>query len=145
MTTFRTSHERTVGWSTGGGIPFLRLCRVELRKQLDTRAGVWLLVSIALVNTVFIAITLFTADAANITWTSLTASASFGQLLLLPLIGVMAATSEWSARTALTTFTLEPRRTRVNVAKLASAGSLGLIVMVMTLAFSAVLNAIGLV
>jgi len=145
MTTFRTSHERTVGSSTGGGIPFLRLCRVELRKQLDTRAGVWLLVSIALVNTVFIAITLFTADAANITWTSLTASASFGQLLLLPLIGVMAATSEWSARTALTTFTLEPRRTRVNVAKLASAGSLGLIVMVMTLAFSAVLNAIGLV
>ena len=157
MSTYRSTHQavgadaggspsvRAAEVQPGGGIPFLRLCRVELRKQLDTRAGVWLLVAIALVNTGFIALTLFTADAATITWTTLSQSASFGQLLLLPLIGVMAATSEWSARTALTTFTLEPRRTRVNLAKLASAGLLGLIVMVVTLAVSALFNLVGFV
>ncbi|WP_165068089.1 ABC transporter permease [Marisediminicola senii] len=127
------------------GIPFLRLTAVELRKQLDTRAGLWLLVAIAVVSAGFIALTLFTAEPETITWTSLTAAASIGQLLLLPLIGVMAATSEWSARTALTTFTLEPRRTRVNGAKLASSATLGLLVMVVTLAVSALLNAAGIV
>lgn len=125
-------------------IPFLRVCGVELRKQVDTRAGVWLLVASALVNMGFIALTLFTADAQSLTWTTLIQSASLGQLLLLPLIGVMAATSEWSARTALTTFTLEPRRTRVNLAKLASAGFLGLVVMVVTLASSALMNLVGI-
>ncbi|MFP7761437.1 ABC transporter permease [Marisediminicola sp. LYQ85] len=128
-----------------GGIPFLRLCAVELRKQLDTRAGLWLLVAIAIISAGFIALNLFTADAEFNTWTNLTASASTGQLLLLPLIGVMAATSEWSARTALSTFTLEPRRTRVNLAKLASASSLGVAVMFVTLAASAIANVIGLV
>ncbi|POH69879.1 MULTISPECIES: ABC transporter permease [Cryobacterium] len=157
MSTYRSTHQAVgsdtdrspSGLATGirpavGGIPFLRLCAVELRKQLDTRAGLWLLVAIALVNTGFIALTFFTADAASLAWTSLAESASLGQLLLLPLIGVMAATSEWSARTALSTFTLEPRRTRVNLAKLVSAGSLGLIVMVVTLLVSAALNLAGI-
>jgi len=129
----------------GAGIPFIRLCAVELRKQLDTRAGVWLLISIAVISAGFIVLTLFTADRGDLTWTNLLAAASIGQLLLLPLIGVMAATSEWSARTALTTFTLEPRRTRVSLAKLASAGTLGLVVMIATLAVSALLNVIGIV
>lgn len=136
---------RTGIHARGSGIPFLRMCAVELRKQLDTRAGVWLLASIAVISAGFIALTLFTADGTGLTWTNLTAAASIGQLLLLPLIGVMAATSEWSARTALTTFTLEPRRTRVNLAKLTSAGSLGLLVMVATLAVSAILNVVGIV
>lgn len=127
------------------GIPFLRLCAVELRKQLDTRAGLWLLVSIAVISAGFIALNLFTAESEFVTWTNLTGAASTGQLLLLPLIGVMAATSEWSARTALTTFVLEPRRTRVNVAKIASASSLGVAMMVVTLGASALANLIGIV
>ena len=121
------------------------MCAVELRKQLDTRAGVWLLISIALISTGSIALALFTVEGSSLTWSTLLSAASIGQLLLLPIIGVMAATSEWSARTALTTFTLEPRRTRVAFAKLASAGSLGLLVMVATLAVSALLNLIGIV
>src|SRR5699024_8362733 len=52
---------------------------------------------------------------------------------------------EWSQRTALTTFALEPRRTRVNAAKLVSASGLGLVVMVGTLAAGAVFNVVGLV
>jgi len=125
-------------------IPFIRLSRVELRKQVDTRAGLWLLVAIAIISAGLGVLTLVVADASSVTWTALTESASIGQLLLLPLIGVMAATSEWSARTALTTFTLEPRRTRVNLAKLTSASLLGVMVMVVTLAVTAVLNLIGI-
>jgi len=127
-----------------GGIPFSRLFLVELRKQIDTRAGRWLLIVIALVNTALIVLTLTTAEAKYLTWSELTMAASIGQLLLLPLIGVLAATSEWSQRTALTTFALEPRRTRVNLAKLASAAALGLIVMALTLVAGAVANVAGM-
>ena len=40
---------------------------------------------------------------------------------LLPILAIMLVTSEWSQRTALVTFTLEPRRSRVVLAKLVVA------------------------
>ena len=40
---------------------------------------------------------------------------------LLPVLGILAMTSEWSQRTALTTFTLSPRRIPVLLAKLVAA------------------------
>ncbi|WP_324652232.1 ABC transporter permease [Georgenia sp. H159] len=125
-------------------VPFLRLAAVELRKQVDTRAGLWLLAVIVLLSAGLIALVLFTADPAARTWQELTTASSLAQLLLLPLIGIMAATGEWSQRTALTTFTLEPRRTRVNGAKLVSALVLGLVVMVAALVAGAVFNVVGL-
>ncbi|WP_130178505.1 ABC transporter permease [Cryobacterium sp. SO1] len=128
-----------------GSVPFIRLATVELRKQVDTRSGVWLLVTIAIVSAGLITLPLVTGTADGLTFTNFVSAASTGQLFLLPLIGVMAATSEWSARTALTTFTLEPRRTRVNLAKLASASYLGMVLMVVTLAVAAVFNLIGIV
>ncbi|KGM13380.1 ABC transporter permease [Cellulomonas bogoriensis] len=127
------------------GIPFVRLARVEARKQLDTRAGAWLLTVVVLVNAALITLMLTTAEPSALTWMNLTETASFGQMLLLPLIGIMAATSEWSQRTAVTTFVLEPRRGRVTLAKLVSALALGLCVMVATLAVAALLNVVGLV
>ncbi len=41
--------------------------------------------------------------------------------LILPVVGIMAMTSEWTQRTALTTFTLSPRRIPVLFAKLVAA------------------------
>ena len=38
-------------------------------------------------------------------------------MILVPIVGIMAATGEWSQRTGLTTFALEPRRGRVVLAK----------------------------
>ena len=99
-------------------VPFLRLVAVELRKQTDTRAGRWLLAAVVLLSAGLIALHLVAAAPADLTWQELTLTASFGQVLLLPLLGIMAATAEWSQRTALTTFVLEPRRTRVHLAKL---------------------------
>lgn len=126
-------------------VPFVRLALVELRKQVDTRAGSWLLAVIVLLNAALIALVLFTAVPEARTWQELTTASSWGQLLLLPLIGIMAATSEWSQRTALTTFTLEPRRTRVNIAKLTSAWALGVGVMIGALAAGALFNLVGVI
>jgi ABC-type transport system involved in multi-copper enzyme maturation permease subunit len=53
--------------------------------------------------------------ASYLTW------AALGLSRLLPLVLLMAMTAEWSQRTAMTTFTLEPRRGRVLAAK-ATAG-----------------------
>ncbi|WP_282946574.1 ABC transporter permease [Cellulomonas endometrii] len=125
------------------GIPWHRLVRVELRKQLDTRAGRWLLALIVLVDVAFMALMLWTSDAGSLSWSDLTEAATAGQLLLLPLVGVLAATSEWSQRTALTTFVLEPRRTRVHGAKAAAAGLLALAIMVATVAAAALANLAG--
>ncbi|WP_043496431.1 ABC transporter permease [Georgenia sp. SUBG003] len=125
-------------------VPFLRLARVELRKQVDTRAGAWLLTVIVVINAGFIALMLLTAEPEVLTWRELTLASTWGQMILLPLLGILAATGEWSQRTALTTFALEPRRARVNAAKLVSAVGLGLAVMAFALASGAVLNVVGI-
>src|SRR5690554_5177250 len=106
MTTTTTRPAPTAARPAPAPIPFARLTRVELRKQVDTRAGRWLLTVIVLVSVALIALVLLSADPAERTWQELTTASSLGQMLLLPLLGIMAATSEWSQRTALTTFTL---------------------------------------
>ena len=125
------------------GIPFLRLLRVELRKQVDTRAGAGLLIAIAAVSAVTIVLQLWLLDPQGLTWESLSAGASMGSSLLLPLIGIIAATSEWSQRTALQTFALEPRRTRVHLAKVLSAVAFGLVMVALTYLVGAIVNVIG--
>jgi hypothetical protein len=125
------------------GIPWLRLVRVELRKQLDTRAGRWLLALIVVVDVALMSLLLWAAEPGTLGWSGLTEAASAGQLMLLPLIGVLAATSEWSQRTALTTFVLEPRRTRVHGAKAAAGAVLAVAVMVATVAVAALANLVG--
>jgi Flp pilus assembly pilin Flp len=102
-------------------IPFATLVRAELRKTVDVRAARWLLLAAALLAAAAEAIPLVfphnvTQDRASyLTW------AALGLSRLLPLVLLMAMTSEWSQRTAMTTFTLEPRRSRVLAAKTAAA------------------------
>jgi len=122
-------------------VPFGRLTLVELRKQLDTRAGVWLLTVIVLLSAGLIALVLVTGEPADRTWQQLTAASSLAQLLLLPLLGIMAATGEWSQRTALTTFTLEPRRGRVVLAKALGALVLGVVLVAVAFGAAAVATA----
>jgi ABC-type transport system involved in multi-copper enzyme maturation permease subunit len=107
--------------ATGPVAPTLvQLVRVELRKSYDTRAGRWLLVAIGLAALVVVAISLFVEDAPKV----FADYFSFTQLpvgLLLPVLGILLVTSEWSQRTAMTTFTLVPRRSRVLTAKVLAA------------------------
>ncbi|KAE8764716.1 ABC transporter permease [Georgenia thermotolerans] len=145
MTTATTTVPAPTG--PGGGprpVPFSRLVAVELRKQTDTRAGRWLLAVVVLLGAGLIVVHLLVAEPADLTWQELTMTASFGQVLLLPLLGIMAATAEWSQRTALTTFVLEPRRTRVHLAKLAAAGALAVVVTAAAAAAGAVANVVGM-
>ncbi|MDQ3628560.1 MAG: ABC transporter permease [Actinomycetota bacterium] len=100
------------------GIPFSRLVRAELRKLVDTRAGFWLLVAIAVAASAVIALMLFFADAAELSFLNFMAATGTPLGVLLPVLGILAVTTEWSQRTGLVTFTLEPRRSRIVAAKL---------------------------
>jgi ABC-2 type transport system permease protein len=117
-------------------IPFTRTARVELRKMVDTRAGRWLLGIVTAAGLATIAAVLIWGSGPH-TLQGLLGLAAFPLTLLLPIIGIMGATAEWSQRTGLVTFTLEPRRGRVIAAKLVAAVLLGLAVFAAALAASA--------
>jgi ABC-type transport system involved in multi-copper enzyme maturation permease subunit len=57
--------------------------------------------------------------------------------ILLPVLGILLVTSEWSQHTALTTFTLVPRRSRVIAAKAAGGGLLAAAATVVCVAVTA--------
>lgn len=100
-------------------VPFHRLVRVELRKSYDTRASFWLLASIVLIAALiegFVLVVSLVQDehAALEDFVFLAATAN---LVLLPVLGIMLVTTEWSQRTAMVTFALEPRRPHVVAAK----------------------------
>lgn len=111
-------------------VPFARLVHVELRKILDTRAGRWLLVAIAVVTAIVVGIVIFNGSSSeDKNLVQFIQATVIPQSILLPLLGIITVTSEWSQRTALVTFALEPNRTRVGRAKLTSAVLLGLAVL----------------
>ena len=125
------------------GIPMTRLVRVELRKLVDTRAGVWLLAGLALATAAAIGVYLFAADPSDLTFAHFVNATILPQATLLPVLGIMAVTGEWTQRTGLVTHTLEPRRGRVLAAKYAATGILGLLVVVLGLAVAAGGNLLG--
>jgi ABC-type transport system involved in multi-copper enzyme maturation permease subunit len=128
-----------------------RLTVVEMRKMIDTRAGYWLLSAIALLSVAVVVIMLIwgggdgtegdpdTRNLAGFFEASLIPVA-----LLLPVLGILTVTSEWSQRTALATFTLVPERQRVMIAKLAAASAFAALSVLTSLLVSAVGNALGL-
>ncbi|MBM6402633.1 ABC transporter permease [Phycicoccus sp. CSK15P-2] len=113
------------------GLPFTRLVHVELRKMLDTRAGRWLLIAIAVVIAGTLTI-LFVQDGGEHPFSEYLQATTMPMAILLPVVGILAVTSEWSQRTALVTFTLEARRSRVAWAKVTAS----LLVGVVAVAFS---------
>lgn len=126
-------------------VPFIRLVRVEARKLVDTRAGRALLIVIGVVTAGVITLMLFTLPAEGLTFAGLTLASAVPQGLLLPIMGILAATGEWSQRTGLVTFVLEPRRGRVAAAKLVAAGLVGLAAVGAALVLGAVTNVVGMI
>jgi ABC-2 type transport system permease protein len=116
----------------------LRLTGVELRKMADTRAGFWLIVATALISVAVVAIQLFFADAQDLTFKNMFQSTLFPTGVLLPVLGILSVTSEWTQRTALTTFAITPQRQRIAGAKLLAAVVLGLVSVLPGLAFAAI-------
>jgi len=117
-------------------LTFATLTLVEWRKQLDTRAGRWLLVTIGIVTAAVLAV-MAAVNGGNHSFAAFVAGTTTPMAMLLPIVGVLAATSEWSQRTALVTFTLEPRRTRVGLAKAVSAIGSGLALLAGAIALAA--------
>lgn len=99
-------------------IPFTRLLRAEWHKTTGARAARWLLAAAALTTIAAEAIPLLfphnvkQSGASYLTW------AGLGLTRLLPVVLILAMTAEWSQRTAMSTFTQEPRRGRVLTAKI---------------------------
>jgi ABC-2 type transport system permease protein len=123
-------------------VPFSRLVRVELRKLADTRAGRWLLISIAVLTVIVLVIQLSVVVSQNVnaTYADFMQGANAPMGILLPVLGIMSVTSEWSQRTAMVTFTLEPSRVRVMASKFAGLLLLALAALVVGLALGALTN-----
>ncbi len=106
----------TAGVHTRPGLG--RLVAVELRKMIDTRAGFWLLAAVAAITVVAVAVRAVVGDIGDHDFQSIMSIALQPAAALLPIVGVLLVTSEWSQRTGLITFTLTPVRSCVLVAKL---------------------------
>lgn len=122
-------------------VPFRRLVEVEGRKMLDTRGGLWLMIITAVLIVLTMALTLLIVVLNDfaITASDLSGIMVIPLSLLLPVFAILAVTSEWSQRTALVTFTQEPHRMRVILAKLVMVVVLAL----STIAIAIVLGALG--
>jgi ABC-2 type transport system permease protein len=124
-------------------IPFGRLVRTELRKLTDTRAGRWLLATLVAATPIVAVVMVFSMSTKDLNYAKFVDFTSTPEKLLLPVLGILTVTSEWSQRTGLVTFVLEPKRSRVLLAKVVAALALGLLLGVMMLATSVVGNVLG--
>jgi len=118
-------------------VPFSRLIGVELRKMADTRAGMWLLIAIGLITAAIVTIFFFAAPDDQRTFLNFMGATATPQGFLLPVLGILLVTSEWSQRTTLTTFVLEPSRPKVIGAKVVAALLLGLVAIVLAVGIAA--------
>jgi len=116
-----------------------RLTAVELRKLVDTRSGAWLLAAIVLACAVVAVVQLLAVDAAAHRFELFFLGTLLPIGILLPVLGILAVTGEWSQRTAMATFALVPVRRRVVVAKLAA----GVAVAILSLGASALVAAVA--
>jgi hypothetical protein len=125
----------TAGVHTRPGLG--RLVAVELRKMVDTRAGFWLQVAMVALTVVVVVVRLLVGDAADHTFQSVLNVGLQPAAVLLPVLGILLVTSEWSQRTGLITFALVPVRSRVLGAKLIASLLLAVAMLAMSVAIVA--------
>ena len=124
-------------------IPTTRLVKIELRKMFNTRSGFWMLISIGVLSVIATgAVIIFAPDSA-VTYKNLASAIGLPMSVILPMIAILAVTSEWSQRSGLTTFTLVPSRGRVIGAKAIATLLVGLGSMAVAFAVGALGNVAG--
>ena len=132
--------------AASASIPLSRLIQVELRKSVNTIASFWLVMAIAIAMIMmdgFFVILGLTSGGDGFTFTQpFTISAAYVLQPALAVLAIMLVTSEWGQRTAMVTFSLEPRRQRVLYAKLISA--MGLAAAIVTIVLVAAVLCMGL-
>ena len=124
-------------------VPFGRLVDVELRKMFDTRSSFWLLASIGIVAVGAVAMVLAFGPTGDVTYGTFLTTIAYPWSLMIPMVGLLAVTGEWSQRGALTTFALVPRRGRVVGAKAVCAAGVVVVAMALSFALSAAGNLAG--
>lgn len=114
---------------TGDRVPLTRLVALEVRKMVDTRSGMWMLITMAAIGFLVCGLLLIWGSGDDQAFPTFLALVSMPLMILLPIMGIMSATQEWSQRTGLATFTLVPRRGRVVLAKCLAALVLTLVLL----------------
>jgi ABC-2 type transport system permease protein len=120
-----------------------RLAGVELRKMADTRAGFWLIAVTGLIAVAVVVLTLIFGEDADRSLDAMFRGAVWPVSVLLPILGILVVTSEWSQRTALGTFTLVPERERVVAAKFVAGLAFAVIANVVCLELATIGTVIG--
>jgi ABC-type transport system involved in multi-copper enzyme maturation permease subunit len=123
--------------SSTSAVPVTRLVKVELRKMLDTRAGLWLVIAIVAITALITVIFMFAAPDEERTFLNYIGIMATPQGFLLPVLGILLVTQEWSQRTGMVTFTLEPHRAKVIGAKVVAALVFGLLAVALAIVFAA--------
>jgi hypothetical protein len=138
--------QKTLDISGTTRVPFSRLVAVEWRKMMDTRAGRWLLFItgglIALIVGLVLLIVGLTDEGAPTAadWLDIL---TIPVAMLVPVMAITIVTAEWGQRTAMVTFSLEPSRLRVIIAKLVAVTALGAATVVFALVLGLVGNVVG--
>ncbi|HEX7740351.1 MAG TPA: ABC transporter permease [Marmoricola sp.] len=120
-------------------IPTARLMGVELQKMFDTRAGFWLITGGAIASLVATIATILFDPHNAMDYGDFASAVGIPLTIVLPIMGILNVTSEWSQRTGLSTFTMVPHRGRVIVAKLVTTLFVGAV----SIAFALVVGALG--
>ena len=121
---------------------FTTQIRVETRKLIDTRGGLAVIGTI-LATCLFALIWLASQAKYGATYHRYSTGAANIVAYLIPVVTLLAMTAEWTQRTALTTFTLSPRRGRVLGAKFIAATAVSVAVLTVVLVLAAGATALG--
>lgn len=117
---------------------FTTLARVETRKILDTSSGRGVLVCVVALAVMVSIWQLFTLDQEQLSVPMYVMGPVQMVCMITPLIGLMTMTSEFTQRTALSTFTLAPWRLRVLWAKAIAATAVSIVATVVSIAIAMV-------
>jgi ABC-type transport system involved in multi-copper enzyme maturation permease subunit len=120
-----------------------RLTKVELRKMVDTRSGFWLQLAVLGLTVLTVVITVLAGHESDRTFRHILSNALAPAGVLLPVVGILLVSSEWSQRTALISFALVPRRPRLIAAKVLAGVVLGLVATLVAIVFAALGTALA--
>ncbi len=133
----------TMDVSTTSKVPFARLVKVEMRKMIDTRAGLWLIIAIVAITALITVIFFFAASDDDRTFLNYIGIMATPQGFLLPVLGILLITQEWSQRTGMVTFTLEPHRAKVIMAKVIASLIYGLLAVILAVVLATLATAVS--
>src|SRR4051794_11511917 len=105
--------------------------------MVNTRAGFWLQVAMVALTVVVVVARLLVGGPADHTFQKVLDAGLQPSAIILPVLGILLVTSEWSQRTGLITFTLVPVRSRTLTAKLIASLLLAIAMLVVSVAILA--------